>query len=70
MCVCSVTIINMSAVRQPYTTTRVPATQVLGIERTKGSLAVGCDADLVLVDDALRLFATYVGGELAWEASG
>ena len=42
--------------------------QCLGIDGSKGRLDVGCDADLILVDDALVVRATYVAGELAWKA--
>jgi len=40
----------------------VPA-RVLGLDR-KGRLAVGCDADLVLLDEELRVRATLVGGRV------
>jgi len=36
---------------------------VMGLDRTKGRLAVGCDADLTLLDDALNVVRTWVGGE-------
>ena len=41
---------------------RTPA-RVLGL-RKKGYLAVGMDADVVLLDDDLQLRATIVGGEI------
>jgi len=41
--------------------------QVLGIEKTKGSLVVGADADFILLDDALQVQRTYIGGELVWQ---
>jgi len=44
----------------------VPA-RLLGIEN-KGRLAPGSDADLVLLDEDLRVAATYVGGERAFAA--
>jgi N-acetylglucosamine-6-phosphate deacetylase len=47
------------------------AARVLGIESSKGSLSVGADADLILLDDNLDVCATYVGGAKAWaRASG
>jgi N-acetylglucosamine-6-phosphate deacetylase len=46
----------------------VPA-RVLGLSRTKGRLAKGCDADLVLLDENLRVQATYVGGQRAYAAA-
>jgi len=42
------------------------AAKVLGIESSKGSLEVGCDADLVLLDDDLHVLQTYIAGELVW----
>ena len=41
--------------------------QVLGIERSKGSLAVGADADFILLDAQLHVQRTYIGGELVWQ---
>jgi N-acetylglucosamine-6-phosphate deacetylase len=45
----------------------VPA-RVLGLS-SKGRLAAGADADLVLLDDALGVRATIVAGEIAFDAS-
>ena len=42
----------------------VPA-RVMG-QSAKGRLAPGCDADLVLLDEDLRVLATYVGGQRAF----
>ena len=44
----------------------VPA-RMLGLSG-KGHLALGCDADLVLLDDDLRGRATYVAGRAAFES--
>ena len=44
--------------------------QCLGIEASKGTLRVGADADLVLLDDELRVRRTYVAGKLGWAAEG
>ena len=41
--------------------TQVPARQI-GIDERKGSLAVGKDADFLIVDDALAIRSTYVRG--------
>jgi N-acetylglucosamine-6-phosphate deacetylase len=38
-------------------------------QSAKGRLARGCDADLVLLDEDLRVIATYVGGRVAYEAA-
>jgi N-acetylglucosamine-6-phosphate deacetylase len=35
---------------------------VLGIAGTSGRVAPGCDADLVLLDDALEVVQTWVAG--------
>ena len=42
--------------------------RVLGIDRTKGSLAVGKDADLVVLDNGFRVHMTIVGGEIVYRA--
>jgi N-acetylglucosamine-6-phosphate deacetylase len=43
--------------------------RVLG-DRERGRIAPGMRADLVLLDDALQVRATWIGGEPAWsEAS-
>uniref|UniRef100_A0A665TDD0 N-acetylglucosamine-6-phosphate deacetylase n=1 Tax=Echeneis naucrates TaxID=173247 RepID=A0A665TDD0_ECHNA len=39
--------------------------QLLGLHR-KGNLDYGSDADLVLLDDALKVKATYISGEEVW----
>jgi N-acetylglucosamine-6-phosphate deacetylase len=38
--------------------------KLLGIDDKKGSIAIGKDADLVVIDDAYNVIATYVEGEL------
>ena len=38
---------------------------VLGLAR-KGRIAAGCDADLIVMDDALRVAQTWVGGKVAF----
>jgi N-acetylglucosamine-6-phosphate deacetylase len=43
-----------------------PAT-VAGVANSKGSLEQGKDADIVVFDDKFEVWATFVGGELAWE---
>ncbi|XP_021076919.1 N-acetylglucosamine-6-phosphate deacetylase [Mus pahari] len=42
--------------------------QMLGLEKTKGSLDFGADADFVVLDDTLHVHATYISGELVWQA--
>lgn len=37
--------------------------QILGIQTMKGSLQIGCDADLILVDEHLHIHSTYIAGE-------
>jgi N-acetylglucosamine-6-phosphate deacetylase len=41
--------------------------QVLGIHTHKGTLAFGADADVVLLDEQLRVQRTYIGGELVFD---
>lgn len=49
--------------------TRVPARSI-GIYPRKGSLKRGADADVVLWDEDTGLRATFVGGELVYQAAG
>ncbi|XP_014878829.1 N-acetylglucosamine-6-phosphate deacetylase [Poecilia latipinna] len=42
--------------------------RLLGISHRKGSLHYGADADLVLLDDGLRVRTTYISGEEVWRA--
>uniref|UniRef100_G1TVZ8 N-acetylglucosamine-6-phosphate deacetylase n=1 Tax=Oryctolagus cuniculus TaxID=9986 RepID=G1TVZ8_RABIT len=42
--------------------------QLLSLEKSKGSLDFGADADFVVLDDALHVQATYIAGELVWQA--
>ncbi|MCD6519917.1 MAG: N-acetylglucosamine-6-phosphate deacetylase, partial [Anaerolineae bacterium] len=46
--------------------TRIPA-QTLGLERHKGSLAVGMDADLAVIDDNFQVSLTMVEGEIVYQ---
>jgi N-acetylglucosamine-6-phosphate deacetylase len=39
---------------------------VLKIRRDRGSLDVGCRADVVLLDDDLNVWKTLVGGSVAY----
>lgn len=43
--------------------------QVLGMEKAKGNLNEGADADFIFLDDDLYIQACYVAGELAWRLS-
>ncbi|XP_061761738.1 N-acetylglucosamine-6-phosphate deacetylase [Nerophis ophidion] len=40
--------------------------QLLGISHQKGNLNFGSDADMVLLDDALGVTATYISGQEVW----
>ncbi|WP_374711633.1 N-acetylglucosamine-6-phosphate deacetylase [Symbiobacterium terraclitae] len=40
----------------------------LGLEARKGSLAVGKDADLLILDDKLEVMTTIIGGEVFYDA--
>lgn len=42
--------------------------QLLGLEKRKGTLDFGADADFVMLDDSLHVQATYISGELVWQA--
>lgn len=43
--------------------------KLLGIEKRKGTLDFGADADFVLLNDQLHVQATFVNGKLAWEGN-
>ncbi|XP_045427364.1 N-acetylglucosamine-6-phosphate deacetylase isoform X5 [Pipistrellus kuhlii] len=43
--------------------------QLLGLEKLKGTLDFGADADFVMLDDSLHVQATYISGELVWQAA-
>ena len=47
------------------TISRVPAA-VLGLESSKGSLAVGKDADIVLLETDFSVFCTIIGGKIVY----
>jgi len=46
--------------------TSTPAREA-GVADTRGTIAVGYEADLVLLDDELTVCSTWVGGELKYE---
>jgi hypothetical protein len=39
---------------------------VLHIEKQKGTLSFGGDADFILLDDQLNVLSTFIAGEQAW----
>ena len=41
--------------------------QLLRIEKSKGTLDFGSDADFVLLDSRLNVRATYIAGKLVWK---
>ena len=43
------------------------AAKVLGLERTKGSLAPGRDADIVILEKDLSVYATIAGGRIVYQ---
>ena len=47
--------------------TQNPA-RALRIDERKGTLEIGKDADIVLLDDALRVCATIAGGAVVYRA--
>ena len=48
------------------TVTRNPA-NVLGID-DRGTISVGARADIVVLDQSLRVVQTFIGGRLAWRS--
>jgi N-acetylglucosamine-6-phosphate deacetylase len=58
----AVDLLGLSVEEAVAVASRGPA-RLLGLETRKGVIAPGMDADLVVLDDALRARATMVGGE-------
>jgi N-acetylglucosamine-6-phosphate deacetylase len=54
--------------REAWPMTSLNAARALGLSASKGSLEVGKDADLVLLDDAQRVCLTVAAGEVVYEA--
>jgi N-acetylglucosamine-6-phosphate deacetylase len=49
--------------------TSLNAARALG-EPTLGRIEVGCDADLVLIDEQITVHMTIVGGEIVYQKAG
>lgn len=64
----AVRLFNRSIPEASRLCSRTPA-RVLGL-RSKGYLAEGMDADLIILDDHLRLLATVAGGRAIYRADG
>jgi len=47
--------------------TRTPA-RILEVPNTKGSLAAGMDADVVIFDQNIRVEMTMIGGKVVYES--
>ena len=43
--------------------------KLLKLYQNKGSLNIGADADLIIIDDQIDVKATYVAGNLIWSSS-
>lgn len=42
--------------------------RIIGMDRRKGSIEVGKDADLVVVDEQVKVYLTMIGGKVVYEA--
>jgi N-acetylglucosamine-6-phosphate deacetylase len=62
-----VTFTGCSVAEAVAAVTAVPA-RLLGIDEKKGSLAVGKDADIVLLDEDFGVYATVVGGRIVYQS--
>ena len=40
----------------------------LGLDKTKGSIDVGKDADIIITDNEFNVYKTIIGGEVRYEA--
>jgi N-acetylglucosamine-6-phosphate deacetylase len=48
--------------------TSTPA-RIMGIDRTKGSLAAGKDADIVIFNDDIRVKMTIINGKIVYNSA-
>lgn len=46
------------------------AAEVLGIEKRKGTLDFGADADFLILDNELHILSTWIAGECVWKKPG
>lgn len=46
------------------------AAEVLGIQKHKGTLDFGADADFVMLDNNLHVLSTWIAGECVWMKPG
>ncbi|XP_068193680.1 N-acetylglucosamine-6-phosphate deacetylase [Antennarius striatus] len=66
MCVRHFKQVSGCSVEEALEAASLHPAELLGLQRQKGSLDYGSDADLVLLDDALNVRATYISGEEVW----
>jgi len=64
--VCLIFFVECSQVEALEAATLHPA-QLLGIDKQKGTLDFGSDADFVLLDSQLNVHATYIAGQPVWK---
>jgi len=75
MCNCNLLVafhcvfVECSKVEALEAATLHPA-QLLGIEKSKGTLDFDSDADFLLLDSQLNVCATYIAGKLVWKMPG